>query len=89
MCPTSNRLTRAIENMKEYPFMDYLKQGIFVTLNTDDMGIERTTIQKEFEYMEKEFNLSYEQEKIILLNSVNAAFTSDGVKEELKKQLGL
>ena len=89
MCPTSNRLTRAIENMKEYPFMDYLKQGIFVTLNTDDMGIERTTIQKEFEYMEKEFNLNYEQEKIILLNSVNAAFTSDGVKEELKKQLGL
>ena len=89
MCPTSNKQTHAVDNMKEYPFMDYLKQGIFVTLNTDDMGVERTTIQKEFEYMEKEFNLNYEQEKIILLNSVNAAFTSDGVKEELKKQLGL
>ena len=89
MCPTSNKQTHAVDNMKEYPFMDYLKQGIFVTLNTDDMGVERTTIQKEFEYMEKEFNLNYEQEKIILLNSVNAAFTTQEVKEELKKQLGL
>ena len=53
------------------------------------MLFERTTIQKEFEYMEKEFNLTYEQEKIILLNSVNAAFTTKEVKEELKKQLGL
>ena len=89
MCPTSNKQTHAVDNMKEYPFMDYLKQGIFVTLNTDDMGVERTTIQKEFEYMEKEFNLNYEQEKIILLNSVNAAFTTQEVKEELKKQLCL
>ena len=89
MCPTSNKQTHAIESIKEFPFMDYLKQGIKVTLNTDDMGIEGTTLQKEFELMEREFKLNYEEEKSILLNSVNAAFTSDKVKDELKRQLDL
>ena len=89
MCPTSNRQTHAVEDMSKYPFMDYLEQGLKVTLNTDDMGIERTNIEKEFDYMEKNFNLTYEQEKIILLNSVEAAFTTDEVKAKLKKELDL
>jgi adenosine deaminase len=89
MCPTSNRQTHAIEDMSKYPFMDYLNQGVKVTLNTDDMGIERTTLANEFRYMEKNFNLTYEQEKTILLNSINAAFTTKETKDELKRKLNL
>ena len=89
MCPSSTRLTHALEDMSKYPFMDYLEQGLKVTLNTDDMGIERTNIEKEFDHMEKNFNLTYEQEKIILLNSIEAAFTTDEVKAKLKKELDL
>ena len=87
MCPTSNMQTKAVENMDEYPFMYYLNEGINVTLNTDDMAIERTTLAKEFEYMEKKFGLNKEQEKRILLNSINAAFTTDEVKQELRKKI--
>ena len=89
MCPSSTRLTHALEDMSKYPFMDFLEQGLKVTLNTDDMGIERTNIEKEFEYMEKNFDLTLEQEKIILLNSIEAAFTTDEVKAKLKKELDL
>ena len=89
MCPTSNRQTHAVEDMSQYPFMKYLEEGIKVTLNTDDMGIEGTTLAKEFRYMEKNFGLTPKQEKIILMNSVNAAFTSEKVKKELKKKLNL
>ena len=89
MCPTSNRQTHAVEDMSKYPFMDYLNQGIKVTLNSDDMGIERTTLANEFRYMEKNFNLTYDQEKTILLNSINAAFTSKETKEQLKRKLNL
>ena len=53
MCPTSNRLTKAVEDMADYPLIEYLDQGIKVTINTDDMGIERTTMAKEFKYIEK------------------------------------
>ena len=72
MCPTSNRQTHAVEDMSKYPFMDYLEKGIKVTLNTNDMGIERTTLAKEFRYMEQNYGLTGEQEKTLLLNSVNA-----------------
>lgn len=89
MCPTSNRQTHAVENMREYPLITYLNEGIKVTLNTDDMAIEGITLENEFRYMEKESGLTSEQEKIILNNAVDAAFTSAAVKEKLKKELGL
>ena len=89
MCPTSNRQTHAVDDMTQYPFRQYFDQEIKVTLNTDDMGIERTTLPLEYQYMEKYFGLTYEEEKILLLNSVNAAFTSDKVKQSLRKELGL
>lgn len=66
MCPTSNKQTFAVEDMSTYPFMDYLHNDIKVTLNTDDMGIERTTLPKEFEYMENKFGLTYSDEKLFL-----------------------
>ena len=88
MCPTSNRQTHAIEDMSAYPLIDYLEQGLKVTINTDDMGIEGTTLAGEFRYMEKTFGLTAQQERVLLENSVNAAFTSQAVKDELRAQLG-
>ena len=89
MCPTSNRQTCAIASMADYPFMEYLRQGIKVTLNTDDMGIEGTTIADEFEYMERNFGLTAEQEKIILGNSIDCAFTGEETKKWLRKEIGI
>lgn len=89
MCPTSNRQTVAVADMSKYPFMDYLEQGIKVTLNTDDPAIEGTTIGNEYRYMEETFGLTPDQERILLENSVDAAFTSDSVKAELCQKLGL
>ena len=68
--------------------MDFLQKGIKVTINSDDMAILRTSIANEFNYMEQNFNLTYDQEKIILLNSVDAAFTTDEVKAHLRAELG-
>ena len=89
MCPTSNRQTHAVENMADYPFMQYLADGIKVTISTDDMGIVGTTLANEFRYMEENFNLSPEQERIVLANAVDAAFTTDEVKAQLRETLGL
>ena len=89
MCPTSNRQTRAIDDMRKYPFMDFLKKGVKVTLNTDDMGIQGITLADEYRYLEKEFFLTGEQERIILSHAVDAAFTSDQVKNELRIKLHL
>ena len=87
MCPTSNRQTHAVENMDDYPFMDYLKKGVKVTLNTDDPAIEGVTLAGEYRYMEQTFGLSREQEKLLLKNAVDAAFTTESVKSALTDKL--
>ncbi len=89
MCPTSNRQTHAIEDMAAYPLIDYLNQGIRVTLNTDDMGIEGITLPDEYRYMEDQFGLTAEQRMTLLENAVEAAFTTEEVKNELRGQIGI
>lgn len=87
MCPTSNRQTHAVENMDDYPLMDYLEKGIKVTLNTDDPAIEGTTLAGEYRYVEERFGLTQEQKELLLKNAVEAAFTSGSVKSALTEQL--
>lgn len=89
MCPTSNRQTHALEDMTNYPLVSYMDQGISVTLNTDDMGIEGTTLANEYRYMEKLLQLTPEQERTLLRNSIKAAFTTEEVKAQLRSELGL
>ena len=87
VCPTSSRQTHAVEDMSKYPFMKFFADGVRVTLNTDDMAIEGTTLADEFRYMKENFGLTPEQERVILNYAVDAAFTTDEVKERLRKEL--
>ena len=89
LCPTSNRMTRAVKDMADYPFMDLLKAGIRVTVNTDDMGVEGIDLAHEYRWLEKRFGLTAEQEKTVLGNAADAAFTTEEVKAGLRRQLGL
>ncbi|WP_295156574.1 adenosine deaminase [uncultured Ruminococcus sp.] len=89
MCPTSNRITRAVADMENYPFNDYIARGIPVTINTDDPAIERTTIAVEYRYMEEVFGLTAQQERVLLANSIEAAFTTDRGRADIKRSLGL
>ena len=87
MCPTSNRITRAVDDMNKYPFMNYLNRGLKVTINSDDPAIENTTLSKEFLYMKNKFGLTDSQQQTVTYNALNAAFTSDTTKKHLKKLL--
>ncbi len=87
VCPTSNRMTHAVSDMSAYPFMKYLADGVRVTLNTDDMGVENTTLADEFAYMKENFSLTAEQERVILNYAIDAAFTTEEVKERLRKEI--
>ncbi len=87
MCPTSNRQTHAIPDMKQYPLVSFLESGIRVTVNTDDMGIERTCLSGEFAYLEREFGLTEKQKKQLVLNAADAAFASEQTKEMLREKI--
>lgn len=88
LCPTSNRLTHAVEDMSKYPLGEFMDRGLRVTVNTDDMAVCRTDIAKEFAYAEQLFSLSDRQKNAILLNAADAAFTSEEVKGQLRRSLG-
>ena len=87
MCPNSNRQTKSVDDMTKYPIMEYLAKGVKVTINTDDPAICRTTIAKEFDYLEKKFGITAADKKAMLLNAAEAAFTDDATKAELKVQI--
>jgi len=89
MCPTSNSQTCAIEDMSKYPLKDYMQYGIKVTLNTDDPAIEGTDIGSEYQYITDNFGLSESEKSALLENAVDAAFTSNEVKNQLREELGL
>ena len=87
MCPNSNRQTKSVDDMTKYPIREYLAKGVKVTINTDDPAICRTTIAKEFEYLEKKFGITAADKKTMLLNAAEAAFTDDATKADLKAKI--
>jgi adenosine deaminase len=85
MCPTSNVQTKAVNSFNEHPIYDFYKDGIKVTVNTDNRSVSDTNMTKEFEIVSKEFNIIYEDYKQIYENSIEASFADLEIKERLKK----
>ena len=81
MCPTSNVQTKAVHHYSEHPIYKFHKDGIKVTINTDNRTVSNTTMEKEIHLVNKEFNLSEEDYRQIYLNSVEAAFADQEIKE--------
>lgn len=88
ICPYSNFCTNCYPKEK-FPeaIKKILKKGIKVTINTDDLGIVCTDIQKEFKYLREEVGLTKEECLQMVKNGIDAAFTSDEDKEELKQMI--
>lgn len=87
MCPTSNVQTKAVKTFSEHPIYDFYKDGIKVTVNTDNRSVSDTNMEKELEIISREFNIKYEDYKRIYLNSIEASFADLEIKETLKKFL--
>ncbi len=92
MCPSSNyQIVGYSDYMldifleKEYPLKDYLKHGIKVTINTDNPGISRTNLSKEYykaASMTKD-GISIWDLFQIIKNGYNAGFVERTKKREL------
>ncbi|MCH5171464.1 MAG: adenosine deaminase [Erysipelotrichales bacterium] len=89
MCPTSNLQTKAVQNIEEYPLKTFMKHGMLVTINTDNMTVSQTNIEKEFKLLEDKLNLTPQEKEKLLRNAVEISFTNDKIKEELLRKMGL
>ncbi|WP_282137335.1 adenosine deaminase [Rossellomorea aquimaris] len=85
ICPTSNVQTKAVNQFRDHPLYDFHRDGIKITINTDNRTVSDTTMASECELVWNEFAMSDEDYREIYMNSVEACFASDEVKEGLKK----
>ena len=86
-CPTSNLQTKSLKSYKDVPLVEFMKKGISVTINSDNMTVSNTDVYQEFSHLYQTFNLTKDDVNKILRTSIKHAFTSQEVKEKLYKKV--
>lgn len=70
---SSNKDVLNIEGQK-HPLPLYLRYGVPIALSTDDEGINRSNLSKEYEHAVQNYHLSYPELKSIARNSIHYGF---------------
>ncbi len=87
ICITSNLQTKAEQSIETYPLKELMDHGVIVTLNTDNPTVSNTTMRTEFELAKESFDLTNEDVKALLLNSVKSSFAGSETKAYLIKTI--
>ena len=82
ICPKSNLDTKAISKYEDLPIKEFMKKGVKVTINTDNMTVSNTTLKEEYETL---VNLGFNEENLkeFARNSINYAFCDNNLKAYL------
>lgn len=86
LCMTSNLQTKALPEGTPYPLLNLLRRGAVVTVNTDNMTVSGTTIEKEFSAL-RAMGMTRKEEKQLLFHAADAAFVSEAERAELKQRI--
>ncbi len=86
LCPTSNLQTKAVKSLEAFPLRSLLKQGVCVTLNTDNMTVSGVTLDGEYRLMER-LGLTREEKAVLLRNGAEAAFLPREEKRTLLERI--
>ena len=79
----SNLLLHYVNDYAEHPFPEYLRTGIPVSLSTDDRGMWDSTMTDEFYVAVTEFDLSWDEVKLLSRNSLTHAFVAPPIRQAL------
>jgi len=83
MCPISNLQTKAVQGKEYYPMKEFLKEGLLVTINTDNRIVSNTTITREIEFVQNNYGITDDEIVQMMKNAVYVSFTKDDFKEKL------
>ena len=87
LCPTSNLNTKIYDTIENYPIQKLMNKGIKVTVNTDNMMVSNTTEARELALVADTFNMEKKDVKKLIMNGVEAAFTTEGIKNRLRARV--
>ena len=87
MCPTSNLQTKAVNSLEEYPLQQFLNEGLLVSIHTDNRTVSGTTLEQEEKLVKERLQISDEMWIQCTKNAIQTAFTSEKIKEQLRKMM--
>lgn len=79
-CPTSNLQTKSLKTYNDVPILDFLKYGIFITINSDNMTVSNTDVIQEFRHLMKIHHFEKHIIYQLLYTSIMASFISSDEK---------
>ncbi|MGB9756810.1 MAG: adenosine deaminase, partial [Candidatus Bathyarchaeales archaeon] len=63
------------------------EHGALITINTDDPTLCKTTLTKEYKILARNFNFSYSELKLLILNALAFSFLNESEKEHLNQKI--
>ncbi len=84
VCPTSNVQTNVVPTIKDHPADRIYHSGVSMSVNTDARAISDTTLTREYQILQKEFDWGKAHFLKCNLEAIEHAFTSDEVKAALR-----
>ncbi len=88
LCPTSNlQVSGRMKRYADHPLDSFRKQGIRVTVNTDNRLMSQTSCTRELQVMVDAFNLSRDDVRQLLQNSIDAAFCDDETRAAVQQRV--
>jgi adenosine deaminase len=82
-CPSSNWLTRTVQNLAEHPLRVLHDNGVPVTLNTDNPAICATSLSREYAIAHQLMGLSQDALKALTTNSLRFMFASSALRRQV------
>lgn len=86
ICLTSNDVILSVRGDR-HPFPIYMKYGVPVTIATDDEGVSRSDLTREYTRAIESYGLSYAQVKRLVRNSLEYSFAEPRVKTRMLADL--
>lgn len=80
VCPLSNVKLKAVKSMHEHNILKLLRQGVLVTVNSDDPAYFGGYMNENYEAICENLDLSSEELKTLAKNSFKASFLSEEQK---------
>ena len=85
MCPLSNVRTGVVDMLANHPIREYFKQGIAVTVNTDDPKMFDTSLAQEYRLLVEECGFSKREICRLIFAAVEACWLPSEQKQWLQR----
>jgi adenosine deaminase len=87
MCPISNLRTGVVERIEEHPVLRYARQGLLVTVNTDDPKMFETDLATEYATLIDRLGATPDEVRALILNAAEASWLPPDRKRALTADL--